>query len=102
MYHVTSLRCWIITNNVSATAKTLSLFAKDVELLQLKTGVMDNQALDAGKITYLATLPTKDVLRAQLLAVFLAPATKLVRTMNEVPASLARVLNAKAQSAENA
>jgi len=88
--------------DVSATAKTLSLFAKDVELLQLKTGVMDNQALDAGKITYLATLPTKDVLRAQLLAVFLAPATKLVRTMNEVPASLARVLNAKAQSAENA
>jgi large subunit ribosomal protein L10 len=85
--------------DVSAAAKTLSTFAKDVELLQLKTGVMDNQALDAGKINYLATLPSKDVLRAQLLGVFQAPASKLARTLNEVPASLARVLNAKAQQA---
>lgn len=82
--------------DVSASAKTLSTFAKDVELLQLKTGVMDNQAMDASKITYLATLPSKDVLRAQLLGVFQAPASKLARTLNEVPASLARVLNAKA------
>lgn len=83
--------------DVSATAKALSMFAKDVELLQLKTGVMDNQALDAGKITFLATLPTKDVLRAQLLGVLQAPASKLVRTFNEVPAGLARVLAAKAK-----
>lgn len=83
--------------DVSAPAKTLSLFAKDVELLQLKSGVMDNQAMDAGKINYLATLPSKDALRSQLLAVMLAPGSKLARTLNEVPASLARVLAAKAK-----
>jgi large subunit ribosomal protein L10 len=83
--------------DVSASAKALSLFAKDVELLQLKSGVMDNQAMDAGKITYLATLPSKDVLRAQFLGVLQAPASKLARTLNEVPASLARVLAAKAK-----
>lgn len=83
--------------DVSAAAKTLATFAKDVELLQLKTGVMDNRALDAAKITFLATLPSKDVLRAQFLGVLQAPASKLARTLNEVPASLARVLNAKAQ-----
>ena len=85
--------------DVSASAKLLSTFAKDVELLQLKTGVMDNQAMDASRITYLATLPSKDVLRAQFLGVLQAPASKLARTLNEVPASLARVLNAKATQA---
>jgi len=85
--------------DVSASAKLLSTFAKDVELLQLKTGVMDNQAMDASRITYLATLPSKDVLRAQFLGVLQAPASKLARTLGEVPASLARVLNAKATQA---
>ena len=81
--------------DVSATAKTLSQFAKDVEFLQLKTGVMDGQALDSAKITFLSTLPGKDVLRAQLLGVLQAPATKLARTIKEVPASFVRVLAAK-------
>jgi large subunit ribosomal protein L10 len=81
--------------DASALAKTLSAFAKDFELLQLKTGVMDGQKLDQNKIQYLATLPSKEVLRAQLLGVLQAPGTKLARTLKEVPASLARVLAAK-------
>ncbi|HPI40068.1 MAG TPA: 50S ribosomal protein L10 [Pseudobdellovibrionaceae bacterium] len=84
--------------DVTATAKTLSNFSKDVEMLQLKTGVMDGKPMDEAKIQFLATLPGKDQLRAQLLAVFLAPATQLVRTLNEVPSSLARVLKAKADT----
>jgi large subunit ribosomal protein L10 len=82
-------------DDVSASAKALAQYAKDIELFQLKTGVMDGQAMDQAKITFLATLPTKDVLRAQLLGVLNAPGSKLVRTLNEVPASLARVLAAR-------
>ena len=81
--------------DVSASAKTLSQFAKDVEIFQLKTGVMENQKMDASRIQYLATLPSKDVLRAQFLGVLNAPATKLARTIKEVPASFVRVLAAK-------
>jgi large subunit ribosomal protein L10 len=80
---------------VPAAAKALGQFAKDVELFQLKTGVMDGQMLDANRINFLATLPGKDQLRAQFLGVLLAPATKLARTLNEVPTALARVLAAK-------
>jgi large subunit ribosomal protein L10 len=36
-------------------------------------------------------------LQAQFLGVLLAPATKLVRTLNEPAAALARLLNAKAE-----
>jgi large subunit ribosomal protein L10 len=81
--------------DVSAAAKTLANFSKDVEVFQLKTGAMDGKALDENKIKFLATLPGKDQLRAQLLGVLSAPASKLARTLNEVPASLARVLAAK-------
>lgn len=81
--------------DASALAKTLDLFAKDVELLQLKTGVMDGKKLDQAKIKFLATLPGKDALRAQLLGVLQAPGTKLARTLKEVPACLVRVLAAK-------
>jgi large subunit ribosomal protein L10 len=82
--------------DISAAAKTLSTFAKDVEVFQLKTGVMDGKALDENKIKFLSTLPGKDQLRAQLLGVLLAPGSKLARTLNEVPSVMARVLKAKA------
>ncbi len=81
---------------VPAAAKTLGQFAKDIELFQLKTGVMDGQKLDEKRINFLATLPGKDQLRSQFMAVLLAPATKLARTLNEVPTAFARVLAAKA------
>lgn len=68
---------------VNATAKTLADFAKDVEVLQIKTGVMDGNALDDAKIKFLATLPGKDALRAQLLAIFNEPGARLARLCNE-------------------
>ncbi len=81
--------------DVSAPAKALTQFAKDVEMLQLKTGMMDGKTMDQAKIQFLSTLPSKEVLRAQLLGVLQAPGTKLARTLKEVPASLVRVLAAK-------
>jgi len=68
---------------VNATAKILSDFAKDVEVLQIKTGVMDGEGLDSAKINFLATLPGKDQLRAQFLATLNAPGAKLARCINE-------------------
>lgn len=81
--------------DVSASAKALTEFAKGVELLQLKTGVMDGKAMDQAKIQFLSTLPSKEVLRAQFLGVLQAPGTRLARTLKEAPASLVRVLAAK-------
>jgi large subunit ribosomal protein L10 len=78
-----------------ATAKALSDFAKEVELLQLKAGVMDGAKLDANGIKALANLPSKDVLRAMFLGTLQAPMSKFVRTLNEVPSGFARVLGAQ-------
>ncbi|MEZ4873379.1 MAG: 50S ribosomal protein L10 [Bdellovibrionales bacterium] len=77
-----------------ASAKALSEFSKDVEELQVKTGFMAGKRLDEAQIKFLATLPGKDELRAQLLGTLAAPMSKFVRTLNEVPSGFVRVLAA--------
>lgn len=80
--------------DASASAKALSEFAKTVEQLQLKIGVMDGSKLDANGIKALASLPSKDVLRGMLLGTLAAPMSKFVRTLNAVPSGFVRVLAA--------
>lgn len=84
-------------DEAAGPAKLLSDFAKDVEQFQLKLGVMDGNKLDTEMIKYLATLPSKDVLRAQLLGALAAPMSKFVGTLNAVPSGFARLLNARLQ-----
>ena len=83
-----------MTTAAPASAKALSEFSKEVEELQVKTGYMSGKKLDEAQIKYLATLPGKDELRAQLLGTLAAPMTKFVRTLNEVPSGFVRVLAA--------
>ena len=80
--------------DASASAKALADFAKTVEQLQLKVGVMEGKKLAADSIKALASLPSKDVLRAQLLGTLQAPMGKFVRTLNAVPSGFVRVLAA--------
>lgn len=83
-----------------ASAKALADFAKEVELLQLKAGVMDGQKLDASKIKALANLPSKEVLRSMLLGALQAPMSKFVGTLNGVPSGFVRVLAAQKSKLE--
>lgn len=69
-------------NEVVGVAKTLADFSKDIEALKIKTGFMDGEALDQNKIKFLATLPGKDQLRAQLLCLLKEPSTRLARVLN--------------------
>ena len=84
-------------SDICAAAKALKNFHKDKGKLAMRTGVLDNALLSFEQLVVLADLPSKEVLRAQLLGVLLAPASKLVRTLNEPGASLARLLKAKAE-----
>lgn len=82
--------------DVCAAAKIMKTFADEFEKPQMKAGVLDGRLLDSAGIKALASLPTREVLLAQLLGVLQAPAAKLARLLNEPAASLARVLKAKA------
>ncbi len=80
--------------DVCGAAKVLKSFAAEFKLPTIRGGVLDKEALSVDQVIALAELPSKDALRAQLLGVLLAPASKLVRTLNEPGAQLARLLQA--------
>jgi len=86
--------------DVCAAAKVIKTFTKEFEKPKLRGGVLDGALLTAEAINSLADLPSKDVLRSQLLGVLQAPASTLARLLNEPAASLARVLKAKSEKAE--
>lgn len=79
-----------------AAAKVLKNFAAEFQKPSLKGGVLDGNALGANELKALADLPSREQLLATLLGVINAPATKLLRTINEPGASLARVIQARA------
>lgn len=84
-------------SDICASAKILKSFAAEFEKPTFKAGLLDNAALDAAQLQALADLPSQDILRATLLGLLLAPATRLARVLNEPGASLARILQAKAE-----
>ncbi|HEY2802209.1 MAG TPA: 50S ribosomal protein L10 [Chthoniobacterales bacterium] len=89
----------VVTGNsdVAPVAKVLKTFAAEFKIATLKLGVVDKNLLSVSEVESLADLPARDVLLAQLLGVLLAPAVKLVRTLNEPGATLARLLKAKSE-----
>ncbi len=76
------------------SAKTLADFGKEVEALQFKCGIMEGTSLDKDKMKYLATLPGKDELRAQLVAMLQAPLSQYVRQLAAPARSFLTLLDA--------
>ena len=83
-----------ISQDPVAGAKVLSEFAKENEHFVIKAGAMPNAVMSAQDIKALAQLPGREQLIAMLLGTLQAPMTKLVRTLNEVPARFVRTLAA--------
>jgi large subunit ribosomal protein L10 len=83
--------------DVAPVAKVLKSFAAEFKLAALKVGVVDKNILSTSDVESLADLPSREVLQAQFLGLLLAPATRLVRTLNEPASALARLLSAKAE-----
>jgi len=79
-----------------AAAKAAVAFAKDHEKFVVLGGAMGKTALDPAGVAALATLPSLDELRAKLLGLIVAPATKLAQLANAPAAKVARVISAYA------
>ena len=88
--------------DISAAAKALKNFAAEFDKLKFKFGYLDNQRLEETAIVALADLPSLDVLRATLLGLLNAPATKLAVLLNTPATMLAQVIKAKSEKVEAA
>jgi len=85
--------------DVCAAAKVMNVFSNEFSKPKMKAGVLDGKYLSPEGIKVLADLPSREVLLGKLLGVLQAPASQLVRLLNEPAASLARVLQGKADKA---
>jgi large subunit ribosomal protein L10 len=75
-------------------AKTVTSFKDLGDKLKVRAGVLDGKPITAQEVQALATLPPREVILAQLLGLLQAPATRLVRLLNEPGSALARVVDA--------
>ena len=82
-----------------AAAKVAVDFAKTNDKFEIVGGAMGDTVLDVNGIKALAALPSLDELRATIVGLIQAPATKIARTVNEPGAQLARVFGAYAAKA---
>jgi large subunit ribosomal protein L10 len=79
-----------------AAAKVAVDFAKTTDKFEIVGGAMGETVLDVAGVRALAELPSLDELRAKIIGLIQAPASKIARTINEPGAMLARVIGAYA------
>ena len=83
-------------------AKIAVQYAKVNDKLVILGGTMGKNVLNPAAVKALAELPSLDELRAKLIGLLNAPATKIARTIAEPGAQLARVIQAKASKTDAA
>lgn len=72
------------TQESPAVAKVLFDAAKDNENLKIVAGSLEGEVIDAAKIKFLATLPSREQLLGQLCGTLMAPIAAHVRLLNMV------------------
>ena len=83
-----------------AAAKVVVEFAKTNDKLEIVGGAMGDTVLDVNGVKALATMPSLDELRAKIIGLVSAPATKIVQVLQAPGGQVARVLGAYAAKAD--
>ncbi len=83
-----------------AAPKVVVEFSKAHEHMSVVGGVMGSSMLSEESVRSLASLPSLDVLRANLIGLLSQPASQVVRVIQTPPGNLARVISAHASHGE--
>ena len=92
--------CIAYSDDPVSAARISVKYAKDNEKLVILGGAMGATVMDVNGVKALAELPSLDELRARLVGLLQAPATKIARILKEPGGQLARVLQAKSAKAD--
>jgi large subunit ribosomal protein L10 len=90
--------CLAYSEDPVVAARISVRYSRENDKLVILGGSMGKTLLDSSGVKALADLPTLDELRAKLIGLLNAPATKIARIMKEPGAKLARVLEAKSKA----
>jgi len=87
---------------IPPSAKTLVDFAKDSKVLIIKGGLLSGKAIGVEDIQALSSLPSREVLLAQVLAGMQSPISGLVTVLSGPIRGLLNVLKARSEQLEGA
>ena len=90
----------VFTQNAPDTAKVLTDFAKKHDTLTVLAASFESKLLESAAITKIASLPSREVLLAQLCATLQAPITKFVRVLDVAKSRLVWTLENIAKEAQ--
>ena len=103
---LTETRALVYGSDVVGPAKVVSKFQEEIRAFRVLTGLLvtrgEGKVVDAAQIKSLGNLPSREALLAGLFSVMVAPHSKLVRTLGEIPAKFVRTLAALKEARENA
>ena len=88
------------SNDPVGASKVAVDFAKGHEKFVILGGAMGKTALDPNGVKALAALPSLDELRAKIVGLIQAPATKIAQVINAPAAKVARVVQAYASKSQ--
>ncbi len=88
----------LVKGDVGSAVKAVQAFQKDTKKSETKGGLFEGKLLSQEEIKAIASLPTKEVLMAQIAGSLNALSTKLAIGINEVPSGLGRALKQHADS----
>jgi large subunit ribosomal protein L10 len=78
-----------------AAAKALATSARETNVLEIRGGVMQGRAMSAEEVQTLATLPSAEVLRGQVLGAIIAPLTTFAALLNAPLQNLIGLIDAR-------
>lgn len=84
------------TNDPVPVAKALTDFAKEFKVLELKGGFVDGSVIGAEQVKALASLPSRDVLVAQVMGLLVSPIRGFMSMCNAPAGAFARAVKAVA------
>ena len=83
-----------------AVAKALNAAARETRVLEIRGGILDGQQISEGDVKNLATLPSTDVLRSQLVSAVSGPLTTVVGLFAAPLRDLVNVIDARIKQLE--
>jgi len=88
----------LVKGDVGSALKAVQSFQKETKKSETKGGLFEGKLLSQDEIKAIASLPSKEVLMAQIAGAVNSITTKVAVGVNEVPSGLARSLNQHATS----
>ena len=87
--------CIVYSEDPISAARVSVKYSRENDKLVILGGAMGKTVMDVNAVKALADLPSLDELRAKLIGLLQAPATKIARVLKEPGAMLARVVQAQ-------